>query len=173
MKCNLREFNEYRKWVRKLKLDAYHREQRDEREKWERQRRERDVERHLLRDRDLYQITKVREHKAKEMMEKRRKKREADKRKFMKLEEEDMKRREKFEDERRRRKDLVEAKREKQLERKCRVKQKQDEKVKFFPVKDKRLNSVSPKCMMFSQTLKTQCIREVVRIGSINHLSSE
>ena len=129
VKCNLLEFNEYRRWVRKLKLDEYHKKQREEREEWEKHRRERDWERHFLQDKGLCRISKMREQHAKELMEKRRNKREADKRKFIKLEEQDRKRREKFEEEKKQRKDYGETNREEQLERKWKQKQKQEDKV--------------------------------------------
>ena len=60
MKCSLKEFNEYRQWIRKLKLDELSRERRQDEKKIEEARKERIERIALERDPELLEILKRR-----------------------------------------------------------------------------------------------------------------
>ena len=60
MKCTLKEFNEYRQWIRKLKLNELHRERRQDEKQIEEARKERLERIALERDPELQEILKRR-----------------------------------------------------------------------------------------------------------------
>ena len=129
VKCTLLEFNMFRQWIRKLKLDRIHQEGRRQRQIEKQQWKERLAREQLLRDEELYSIVREREQKARELIERGKKRREADRRKYIKLEETDRKRREKHQQDMKRRKDMNESKREKDLAKKQAQKIEEDETV--------------------------------------------
>ena len=129
VKCTLLEFNMFRQWIRKLKLDRIHQEGRRQRQIEKQQWKERLAREQLLRDEELYSIVREREQKARELIERGKKRREADRRKYIKLEETDRKRREKHQQDMKRRKDMNESKREKDLAKKQAQKVEEDETV--------------------------------------------
>ncbi|XP_027044717.1 fibrous sheath-interacting protein 2-like [Pocillopora damicornis] len=115
IKCTLLEFNMFRQWIRKLKLDRMHQERRRQRrlelQLWkEKQARER-----LLRDKELYSIVRLREQRARDLKERAVKKRETDREKYLKLQAKDRKRREEYKEAVRRKKDREASEREKHL----------------------------------------------------------
>ena len=130
VKCTLLEFNMFRQWIRKLKLDRIHQERRRERQLEKQLWKERLAREQLLRDEELYSIVREREQKARELKERGAKRREADRRKYLKLQEIDLKRREKFEENVRRKKDVNESVREKDLATKQVEKVIEEEKVR-------------------------------------------
>ena len=115
IKCTLLEFNMFRQWIRKLKLDRMHQESRRQRrlelQLWkEKQARER-----LLRDKELYSIVRLREQRARDLKERAVKKRETDREKYLKLQVNDRKRRVEYNEAVRRKKDREASEREKHL----------------------------------------------------------
>ena len=60
MKCSLKEFNEYRQWIRKLKLDELHRERRRDEKQIEEAKKERLERIALERDPELLELMKRR-----------------------------------------------------------------------------------------------------------------
>ena len=60
MKCSLKEFNEYRQWIRKLKLDELHRERRQDEKQIEEAKKERLERIALERDPELLELMKRR-----------------------------------------------------------------------------------------------------------------
>ena len=60
MKCSLKEFNQYRQWIRKLKLDELNRERRQDEKKIVEARKERLERIALERDPELLEILKRR-----------------------------------------------------------------------------------------------------------------
>lgn len=76
VKCNLMEFNNYRKWIRKVKLDELHRQNRIQSEEEVTKKREMFAQRKLERENDEANVTKKRERKAKEAMMENEKRRE-------------------------------------------------------------------------------------------------
>ena len=129
VKCTLLEFNMFRQWIRKLKLDRLHQEHRRQRQIEKQQRKEKQAREHLLRDEELYSILRGREQKARELKERGIKRREVDRRKYFKLQELDRKRREKCEEDLKRKKDQNECQREKALAKRQAEKVEEDEKV--------------------------------------------
>ncbi|XP_020602170.1 fibrous sheath-interacting protein 2-like [Orbicella faveolata] len=130
VKCTLLEFNMFRQWLRKLKLDRVHQQRRRERQMEIQLWKERQAREQLLRDEELYSSVREREQKARDLKERGAKRRELDRRKYLKLQEIDRKRREKFEEEKRRERDLNESLREKNLATKQEEKVKEEEKVR-------------------------------------------
>ena len=129
VKCTLLEFNMFRQWIRKLKLDRLHQEYRRQRQIEKQQWEEKRAQEQLLRDEELYGIVRAREQKARELKERAIKRREADRRKYLRLQETDRKRREEFKDDLKRKKDQNECQREKALAKRQAEKVKEDEKV--------------------------------------------
>ena len=130
VKCTLLEFNMFRQWIRKLKLDRIHQERRRERQIEKQQWKERQARERLLRDEELYSIVREREQKARELKERGRKRREADRRRYQKLQDIDRKRREEHEQDMKRTKDINESQREMNLEKKQAQKVEEEEKVR-------------------------------------------
>ena len=129
MKCTLREFNLFRQWIRKLKLDWLHQDLRkehaDEVQAWK----EKQAQLQLLRDEELYSIIRMREENAREQQDRARKRRQEERRKYLKLEDEYRRRREKFEEDRRRGKDWKESQRERSLAERYAIKCAEEKKV--------------------------------------------
>ncbi|XP_032237877.2 uncharacterized protein LOC116618397 [Nematostella vectensis] len=117
VKCNLMEFNAYRQWIRKIKLDDLHQARRAQRAQEEKKRRERELYKQLVRDKEAYSIVRNREEKAKEAALKAREKREKDRIKYIKKQESDLKRREQWQKEMKQKKDEQVDEREKQREK--------------------------------------------------------
>lgn len=131
VKCTLLEFNMFRQWIRKLKLDKIRQEMRREREAEKENWKEKQAKLLLLRDGELYNILRSREQQAREIRERRMIRREADRQKYLKLQEIDRKRREKHREELRRQKDSIEHQREKNLADKEVQKIEEEDKVCF------------------------------------------
>ena len=108
----------FRQWIRKLQLDRMHQERRRQRQIAKQQWKERLARVQLFRDEDLYSIVREREQKARDLIERGKKRREADRRKYLKLQEADRNRREKHQENMKRKKDINESKREKDLAKK-------------------------------------------------------
>lgn len=60
VKCTLKEFNEYRQWIRKIKLDELHREMRLDQQKMEQAKNERLQKIAMERDAELLELMKWR-----------------------------------------------------------------------------------------------------------------
>ena len=131
VKCTLLEFNMFRQWIRKLKLDRIHQERRRERQVDKEKRREEQVRAQILRDGELYNMLRHREQNARELRERGIMRREADRKKYLKLQEIDKKRREKHRETMKRKKDINECQREKNLAQKEVEKVEEEEKVCF------------------------------------------
>ena len=112
------EFNAYRQWLRKLKLDALQQQRRWSKVEEEKRRQERIAQVELERDKELYSIVREREEKAREAREKLRKRKQIEQIKYMKKMEEDAKRRVRVKEEQRQKKEYQEIKRDCHLEKK-------------------------------------------------------
>ena len=112
------EFNAYRQWLRKLKLDALQQQRRWSKVEEEKRRQERIAQVELERDKELYSIVREREEKAREAREKLRKRKQIEQIKYMKKMEEDAKRRVRVKEEQRQKKEYQEIKRNGHLEKK-------------------------------------------------------
>ena len=130
VKCTLLEFNMFRQWIRKLKLDRLHQERRRERQTEIQLCKDKKAREQLHRDEELYSIAREREQKARDLKERGAKRREADRQKYFKVQEVDRKRREKVQEDKRRHKDLNATVREKNLVTKQKEKVKEQEKVR-------------------------------------------
>lgn len=60
MRCSLKEFNDYRQWIRKLKLDELNRERRLDMKQVEDAKKDRLEKRALERDKELIELMKKR-----------------------------------------------------------------------------------------------------------------
>lgn len=129
IKCTLLEFNMFRQWIRKLKLDRIHQERRRQRQLELQLWKERQAREHLLRDEELYSILRLRERKAKELKERAVKKRETDMRKYLKSRELNWKRREEHDDVVKQKKEKEAGEREKLLAYKQLQKNEEESKV--------------------------------------------
>ncbi|XP_078364195.1 uncharacterized protein LOC144648540 [Oculina patagonica] len=135
VKCTLLEFNMFRQWIRKLKLDRIHQDYRRERQMELQLWKERQAREQLLRDEELYSIVREREQKAREMKERGAKRRAVDRRKYLKLQEIDRRRREKYIEDMRQKRDLNESRRDKNLAEKQVAKAKKEEKVNKIKIR--------------------------------------
>ena len=134
VKCSLMEFNAYRKWLRKLKLDAVQQKRRLNKIEEEKLRQERAAQLQLEKDKELYSIIRAREEKAKEAREKSRKRKEKEQAKYLKKMEEDARRRYRFKEDQRRRKEYHEIKRNHTLEKRKLLKADEEKKVSMTTI---------------------------------------
>lgn len=121
----------FRQWIRKLKLDQIHQEWRRQHQIEKQQWKELQAREQLLKDGELYSIVREREQKARELKERGKKRREADRRKYIKLQEMDRQRREKHLEVMKRKKDINESHRERIFAKKQAEKVEEEEKVSY------------------------------------------
>ncbi|XP_068723321.1 microtubule-associated protein futsch-like [Montipora capricornis] len=170
VKCTLLEFNMFRQWIRKLKLDRIHQGRRRERQVEKEKRREEKVRAQILRNGELYNILRHREQNARELRERGIMRREADRKKFLKLQEIDKKRREKHRETMKRKKDINECQREKNLAQKEVEKVEEEEKARKHKIRILIKRNVEGKEReMMLQKRRASLIEERERKVSVHH----
>ncbi|XP_028399653.1 microtubule-associated protein futsch-like [Dendronephthya gigantea] len=134
VKCSLKEFNEYRQWIRKLKLDELHQARRQDEKQIEDAKKERLERIAMERDPELLEIMKRRREKRREQAKIHHQHIKKEQERVRKLEEIDRQRREKFLDMRMKNRDRIQIKRDLERERLRKTKsdnERQEHKIKL------------------------------------------